>query len=74
MGTKQRGTFVVRYWRLGEDDERVAIEHVQSGARTLVASFGEAQAWIIAQVASPAAETGAAAAGEANLRAPPEIT
>ena len=74
MGTKQRGTFVVRYWRLGEDGEHMAIEHVQSGARTLVASFDEAQAWIIAQIASPVAAAPVPAACEANLRAPPEIT
>lgn len=49
---RRYGTFVLRYWRLDGRGERVAIEHIQSGARTRVASFGAAEAWIAAQVGS----------------------
>jgi hypothetical protein len=39
-------SFLVRCWQLGDGTRRIAIEHVQSGERTLVASLDAATAWL----------------------------
>ncbi|HUG15263.1 MAG TPA: hypothetical protein VMM78_09615 [Thermomicrobiales bacterium] len=39
-------SFVVRCWHLGSRDERIEIEHVQSGRKQLARSTAEALDWI----------------------------
>ncbi len=39
-------SFLVRCWRLGGDQHRIKIEHVQSGAETQVTSLTAALAWL----------------------------
>jgi hypothetical protein len=53
-------SFLVRCWQLGDGTKRIAVEHVQSGERTLVASLDAATAWLSACVAG--ASPGAAPA------------
>ncbi len=48
------GSFVVRYWLLDDDQERIEIEHMQTGDRVRVASLDEGVAWITARVRRPA--------------------
>ncbi len=50
------GSFLVRYWRLSGGDERIEIEHIQTGERVLVASLPAALDWIAGRHDSPAAE------------------
>ena len=47
-------SFVVRCWRLEAAARRIEIEHVQSGARTRVASVADALAWMEARAGRPA--------------------
>ncbi len=39
-------SFLVRCWRLGGDQRRIRIQHVQSGAETQVSSLAAALAWL----------------------------
>ena len=39
-------SFLLRCWHLGSGAERVEIEHIHSGERTVVASFEAAVAWM----------------------------
>ncbi len=39
-------SFLLRRWHLDDDGQRFEIEHIQSGARTRVASLAAALAWI----------------------------
>ena len=39
-------SFLVRCWQLGDGSRRIAVEHVQSGERTLVATLDDATAWL----------------------------
>jgi hypothetical protein len=41
-------SFLIRCWRLSGDERRIAIEHIQSGGRTRVASLAAAVDWISA--------------------------
>ena len=43
---KRYDSFLLRYWQLNDDGQRLEIEHIQSGARTRVASVAAALAWI----------------------------
>ena len=61
MREKRFGTFVIRYWWLPDDEQRLDIEHVQSGERHRCASLGEAEEWLAARVRAGAArEAGSA--------------
>lgn len=42
----QQHSFVVRCWQLGSRNERIEIEHVQSGRKRLAHSTAEAIDWI----------------------------
>ena len=39
-------SFLVRHWRLSDDEQRIEIIHIQSGRRTSVTSLLAALAWI----------------------------
>ena len=41
-----QGSFLLRCWRLDGGAQRLAVEHVQSGDRTVVASLAAALGWI----------------------------
>jgi hypothetical protein len=51
---KRYASFLIRWWRLGGDQQRVEIEHIQTGERTLFESLRAAFAWIAAGGAAPA--------------------
>lgn len=55
------GSFLLRCWWVGRDDERFELEHIQSGERLVVASLADACAWVQAH----------ARAGEAGPDGPP---
>lgn len=40
------GSFLIRRWSLADGEERVEIEHVQSGIRTITPTVTEALSWI----------------------------
>lgn len=48
--TKKAGrkydSYLVRHWRWTDGSQRLAVEHVQSGSQTIVASPADAIAWI----------------------------
>lgn len=47
---RRHSSFLVRCWNPGSDDEeRIEIEHIQSGAKTLARSVADATEWIRAQ-------------------------
>ncbi len=48
------GSFIVRYWLLDGNQERIEIEHMQTGDRVRVASLDEGVAWMAARVRRPA--------------------
>ena len=39
-------SFLLRCWDLGSDSERIEIEHIQSGIRTVVGSLEAAIVWL----------------------------
>lgn len=43
------GSFLVRCWWVGLEEERFELEHIQSGERLVVASLAEAYAWVQAR-------------------------
>ncbi len=45
---RRHRSFLLRCWNLGSQDERIEIEHVQSGTKTLAHSVADAVAWICA--------------------------
>ena len=51
-------SFLLRCWHLGGDAERIEIEHVHSGARTVVTSLAAALEWIGTHAAAPSPESG----------------
>ena len=61
-------SFLLRYWQLGDGTRRIAVEHVQSGERTLVATLDAATAWLNTCVS--AGEQAAAAETEEHLTSP----
>lgn len=47
---RRHSSFLLRCWDLGSnDEERIEIEHIQSGSKVLVRSVADATAWICAQ-------------------------
>jgi len=44
--TRRHASFLVRCWDLGSDGERIEVEHIQSGTKTLARSVQDAVAWI----------------------------
>ena len=59
-------SFLLRYWRIGSGDERIEIEHIQSGERTHVTSLAAAIDWIEARGSSPPATPPIPAAGSSD--------
>lgn len=57
---KHLRSFLVRCWELADGDQRVEIEHIQSGKRTVATSVASAVAWICAsdEPLAPADEVG----------------
>jgi hypothetical protein len=53
---KRYSSFVVRRWQLELDSERVQVEHMQSGKRTVVDSLTTAARWMESMM--PSAERG----------------
>ena len=47
--TRRYDSFVLRCWRVGADEQRVEIEHLQSAGRTRVPSLAAAVDWISIQ-------------------------
>src|SRR5947209_11946562 len=47
--TRRYHSFVVRCWRVAGQQERVDVEHLQSGGRTRVLTFSDAAAWMSAE-------------------------
>jgi hypothetical protein len=60
--TRRYESYLVRCWRWTDGSQRMVIEHVQSGSRTVVASPADAVAWISDQA------TGVADGCAAQLR------
>lgn len=44
--TRRHTSFLLRCWDLGGDSERIEIEHVQSGTKTVARSVAAAIEWI----------------------------
>lgn len=44
--SRSYGSFLVRCWRIDDDDQRIEIEHIQSGERRLATTVAEAIDWI----------------------------
>lgn len=42
---RKLSSFLIRWWR-GEDDERLEVEHIQSGHRRLASSASDALIWM----------------------------
>jgi hypothetical protein len=40
------GSFLLRCWWVGREEERFELEHIQSGERLVVASLADAYAWV----------------------------
>ncbi len=57
---KRYASFVLRCWRLEDDQRRIEVEHVQTGARTRLRSMGAAVAWMDGCCGDLAGELGAA--------------
>ena len=50
---KHHQSFVIRCWKLDRGDERIEIEHIQSGEKHLTHSAAEANEWICARMNDP---------------------
>lgn len=46
--TRRHVSFLLRCWNLGSGEERIEIEHIQSGRRMLATSVAAATEWICA--------------------------
>jgi hypothetical protein len=42
-------SFLIRCWRSGDHEQRLEVEHIQSGERVLVRSLSAALEWIAAR-------------------------
>ena len=51
-------SFVLRCWRLGGDERRVEVEHLQSGGRTRVTALAAAVEWISTRCGDSGARAG----------------
>lgn len=47
---RRYGSFLIRYWRLGNGERRIEVEHIPSGARERVTSSTAAFDWIESRV------------------------
>lgn len=63
---RRHSSFLLRCWDLGGDGQRIAIEHIQSGQRTLAHSVEMAVAWICERDAEAGAGHGAERAEDAD--------
>ena len=45
---RAHASFVLRYWRLDAAEQRITVEHIQSGEWTRVTSLAAALAWLAA--------------------------
>lgn len=43
---RRYSAFLMRYWQLADDTERLLVEHVQSDNRIVVTSLADAFAWV----------------------------
>ena len=59
---RRYSSFLIRYWRLAGDKQRIEIEHIQSGDRMRAPSLAAAMAWIERQPVEPAGDSQQAAA------------
>ena len=46
--TKWYGSFLLRWWHLDDENQRLEVEYIQTGARVRVASVAAALAWMSA--------------------------
>lgn len=60
--SRSYGSFLVRCWRLDGDEQRIEIEHIQSGERRLVTTVAEAIDWICSSTEESKPEQPASAA------------
>lgn len=44
--TRQYNSFLIRCWHLDEHEQRIKIEHIQSGEGTVVATLAAALTWL----------------------------
>ncbi len=44
--SRSYGSFLVRCWRLDGDEQRIEVEHIQTGERRLATTVAEAIDWI----------------------------
>jgi len=58
------GSFLVRCWQVAADQQRIEIEHVQSGQRTCVPSLADMVRWMEAHWARASADRPSEAAQE----------
>jgi hypothetical protein len=52
---RRYGSFLIRYWRLEDGQERVEVEHLQSGGRRRAGSLPAIVAWIAERLEDPTA-------------------
>ncbi len=45
---RRHSSFLLRCWDIGSDSERIEIEHIQSGRKTLATSIAAAVEWLCA--------------------------
>ncbi len=46
---RKHSSFLLRCWELGNDEQRIEIEHIQSGTKVLARSVADAVEWICEQ-------------------------
>ncbi len=66
MATTDYASFLVRYWRATGGEQRIVIEHVQSGERVSVPSLGAVALRIAAWVGEASPERATEATGGAD--------
>jgi hypothetical protein len=47
---RQYHSFLIRYWYLDEHQQRIKIEHIQSGQATVVVTLADALIWLNEQL------------------------
>jgi hypothetical protein len=63
---QQYASFLLRCWRLASGEQRIKVEHVQSGASTQVETLAAALAWLEAHPTSPVRDAATAVEREAE--------
>jgi hypothetical protein len=56
--TRQHNSFLLRCWTLRDGQERIEIEHIQSGERTRLSSLAAVMEWIGARSSADQVEDG----------------